>query len=73
MAGLAAGERAGQFGSPWPGALQAQDRAVGMAHHPCSDVEQPVAQRLGFGHGQLAVQQQRLRPAGQILGAQDQF
>ena len=34
---------------------------------------QPVAQGLGFGHGQLAVQQQPLGPAGEVLGGKDQF
>ena len=36
-------------------------------------MEQPVAQGLGLGHGQGAVQQQRLGPDGEVLGGQDQL
>jgi hypothetical protein len=53
--------------------LQAQDQAAGVTHHPGSDMEQPIAQRLGLGDGELPVQQQRLRPAGEILGGKDQL
>jgi hypothetical protein len=38
--------------------VQAQDQTAGVAHHPCRHMQQPVAQRLGLGHGELAVQQQ---------------
>ena len=67
------GERAGQLGRPGPGALQAQDHAAGVADDAGGDVQQPVAQRLGLGHGERAVQQQRLGPAGEVLGGQDQL
>jgi hypothetical protein len=53
--------------------LQAQDRAAGVAHHRRGDVEQPVAQRLGLGAGQRAVQQQGLCPADEVLGGKDQL
>ena len=35
--------------------------------------EQPVAQGLGLGHRERAVQQQRLGPDGEVLGGQDQL
>jgi hypothetical protein len=57
---------------PWPAALQPQDDPAGVADHPGGDMQQPVAQRLGFG-GERAVHQQRLGPAGQVLGGQDQL
>jgi hypothetical protein len=44
-----------------------------MADDPGGDVQQPVAQRLGLGDHQRASQQQRLGPAGEVLGGQDQF
>jgi hypothetical protein len=80
LAGLAAqrqgsqpGERLGQLDCPWPGALQAQDDPAGMVDDPGGCVPQPVAQRLGLGHGQLAVQQQGLGPAAKVLGGKDQL
>jgi hypothetical protein len=62
-------ERSGELGRPGPAALQAQDDSAGVAHHPCSDVEQPIAQGLGLGRGQLTVQQQGLDPAGEVWAA----
>ena len=44
-----------------------------MADDPGGNVQQPVAQGLGLGHGEVAVQQQRLRPDGEVLGGQDQL
>jgi hypothetical protein len=44
-----------------------------VTNDPGGDMEQPVAQRLGLGHGQGAVQQQRLGPAAKVLGGQDQL
>jgi len=38
-----------------------------------ANVQQPVAQRLGLGEREGAVQQQRLGPAGEVLGGQDQL
>ena len=60
-------------GPPRPAALQAKDDSASVADDPGGHVQQAVAQRLGFGHGQLAVQQQGLRPAGEVLGGQDQL
>src|SRR6266511_3836619 len=67
------GERAGEVDGPWPRALQPQDRAAGVVDDPRGNVQQPVAQRLGFGQGERAVQQQCLGPAQEVLGAQDQL
>jgi hypothetical protein len=58
---------------PAPGALQAHDGPAGVADHPGGDVPQPVAKRLGLGDGELAVQQQRLRPADKVADHQDQL
>jgi len=52
---------------PRPGALQAKDPAAGVADDPGGDMPQPVAQGLGLGHGQRAVQQQCLGPDGEVL------
>jgi hypothetical protein len=66
------GERGDQVGGPGPGAVQPHDQAAGVAGDPAGHVPQPVAQRLGLGEFQVAVQQQRLRPAHQGLGHHDQ-
>jgi hypothetical protein len=55
------GERPGELDGPWPGALQAQDDPSGVADDAGGDMPQPVAQRLGLGHRQRAVQQQPRR------------
>jgi hypothetical protein len=44
-----------------------------VANDPGGDVQQPVAQGLGLGEGECAVQQQRLGPVQQVLGGQDQL
>jgi hypothetical protein len=44
-----------------------------MADEAGGDVQQPVAQRLGLGDGEGAVEQQRLGPAGEVWGGQDQL
>ena len=67
------GERPGELDGPWPGVLQAKDDPAGVADDPGGDMPQPVAQRLGLGHGQVAVQQQRLGLDGEVLGGQDQL
>jgi hypothetical protein len=53
--------------------LQAKDRAAGVADDPPGGVEQPVAQGLGLGHRERAVEQQRLGPDGEVLGGKDQL
>jgi hypothetical protein len=47
--------------------------AAGVTDDPGGDVQEPVAQRLGLGDRQRTVQQQRLRPAGEVLGSKDQL
>jgi hypothetical protein len=71
--GTQPGERPGEFDDPWPGVLPAQDDPAGVADDPGGHMQQPVAQRLGLGHGQVAVQQQYLGPGGEILGGKDQL
>jgi hypothetical protein len=44
-----------------------------MADDAGGDVEEPVAQRLGFGDRQRAGKEQRLGPAGEVLGSKDQL
>ena len=69
-----------------PAAVNARARAVahgqgaaaagscgGRGYHSGGHVQQPVAQRLGLGQCEGAVQQQRLGPAGEVLGGQDQL
>jgi hypothetical protein len=53
--------------------LQAQGDPAGVADDSGGHMQQPISQRLGLGHGQVALQQQRLGPAGELLGAQDQL
>jgi hypothetical protein len=53
--------------------LQTHDQAAGVAADAGGDVQQPVAQRLGFADRELAVQQQRLGPAAKVAGHQDQL
>ncbi len=44
-----------------------------MADDPPGDVQQPVAQPLGFGRGELAVEAEQLHPAEQVLGDERQL
>jgi hypothetical protein len=53
--------------------LRAKDDPASVADDPGGHVQQAVAQRLGFGHGEVAVQQQGLRSAGEVVGGQDQL
>src|SRR4051812_24502878 len=50
-----AGEGGGQLVGPGPCAWQAQRRAAGVEGETGGGVQQPVAQRLGFAAGELAV------------------
>ena len=65
-----AGEGGGECVGPGPAALQAQGRAAGVEGESAGGVQQPVAQRLGFADGQLAVERERLGPGDQVLGDQ---
>jgi hypothetical protein len=51
---------------PGPGALDAQPEPALSAGESGGDVEQPVAQRLRLGLGEIAVQEQVLGPGDQI-------
>src|SRR3954453_4432046 len=68
-----AGGGGGQFGRPRPVAWQAQRRAAGVEGQASGGVQQPVAQRLGFADGELAVERQVLGPGGEVLGDQRQL
>jgi hypothetical protein len=65
-------ERGDQVGGPGPGAVDADDDAAGVVDDPAGGMPQAVAQRLGLGDLEVAVQQQGLRPADQGLGDADQ-
>jgi hypothetical protein len=63
-------ERGGQVRHPWPIALKVQLGAACGECEPARDVQQAVAQTLGLGRGELAVEQQRLGPGDQVVGEQ---
>ena len=44
-----------------------QLRAATGEREPARDVQQPVAQPLGFGPGQFPVEEQRLGPNDQVV------
>ena len=47
-------EGGGEVGGPGPAGLQAQAGAAGVEREPRGDVQQSVAQPLGFGAGEFA-------------------
>src|SRR5271170_2474590 len=49
-------ERGGELAGPGPCALQAQVCATAVERESCGCVQQPVAQSLGLGCGELAVE-----------------
>jgi hypothetical protein len=51
-----AGEGSSQRGGPWPGPLEAHDDPAGVADDPGGHMQQPVAQGLGLGELEVAVQ-----------------
>src|SRR5271165_3640648 len=53
--------------SPWPGRLDFQAPFPSAADQPAGGVQHAVAQRLGLGFGQVAVQGQELEPGEQDL------
>ena len=59
-----------QLCGPWPVVLEAELGAAAVEREPSGDVQQPVAQPLGFGFGELAVEQQRLGPDDQVVREQ---
>jgi hypothetical protein len=56
------GERVEQLFGPGPGALQPQPLPAGVAGDARGDVQDPVAQGLGLGDGEVAVQGEPLGP-----------
>jgi len=52
---------------PWPGCLDFQAAPPAPVHQPGGGVQHPVAQRLGLGFGQVAVQGQQFQPGQQDL------
>jgi hypothetical protein len=66
------GECGGQRLGPGPGGGDAESSASLAVGEPCRDVQQSVAQRLGFGLGQVAGQCQEAEPGGQVGGDRDQ-
>src|SRR5262245_58165575 len=67
---LEAGEGRGEVVGPGPAVGDAQSHAAGGAGDAGGYVQQPVAQFLRFGGGQLAVQEQVLGPGEQVDGGQ---
>src|SRR6266536_2666596 len=65
-------ERGQQRRCPGPVAVEAQPDPAGVADEPGGGVPQPIPQGLGLGDFEIAVQQQRLRPAHQRLRHQHQ-
>ena len=63
-----AGERVEERFAPGPAARQVEAQPAGVAGEPAGDVEEPVAQPLGLAAGELAVEQEPLRPGEQVLG-----
>ena len=61
-------ERCLELCDPGPRVLQVEPAASSGEREPPGDVQQPVAQALGFGFGQLAVEDERLGPDDQVVG-----
>jgi hypothetical protein len=59
--------------APGPAARQVQTELAGVAGEPAGDVEEPVAEPFGFAAGELAAEQQPLRPGEQVLGAEGEL
>jgi hypothetical protein len=74
--GSAAQRQRAEAGQPGGSAVprarfpEAEDQAAGVAGDAGGHVQQPVAQGLGLGHLEVAVQQQHLGPAKQVLDGQ---
>ena len=71
--GLEAGERGGQGVSPGPAGVDPEEQPALSVGEPGGDVEQLVAQRPGFGAGQVPVEQGGLGPGDQVAGDQGQL
>jgi hypothetical protein len=62
-------ERVRDGGRPGPVGGQVQRELAGVAGELAGDVQQPVAQSLGLADGMFAVEEQQLRPDGEIVRA----
>src|SRR5215218_4522707 len=60
-------EGGGELVGPGPVAIEVQDRLAGVEGEAAGDVQQPVAQALGFAAGELAVEAEVLGPGDQVL------
>lgn len=61
-------EGGGELMSPGPGCCDPQVEATAAAGETGGDVQDPVAEFLGFGGSQLAVQQQDAGPGQKVDG-----
>jgi hypothetical protein len=59
---LEALERVDELAGPWPGALEVELRAASGEREPPGDVDDAVAQALGFGFRELTVEAECLGP-----------
>ena len=62
------GEGAGEVVCPRPGGVDTQVEAPGVVGEAGSDVQQPLAQRLGLGASEGAVEAEVAGPGEQALG-----
>ncbi len=70
---LQARECGGELGGPGLGGLEAQAGLAAAGRGPGGGVQQPVAQPFGIGFGDLAAEQQALRPDEQVVRDLDEF
>ena len=68
--GLESGERGGEGVAPWPGLVDTDEQASLASGDAGGDVQQPVAQGVRFGGGELALEQGGLGPGDQVRGGQ---
>ena len=66
-------ERGGEVDGPGPAGRESQLRLAAREGEPGGDVQEAVAQPLGLCLGELAREQQGLRPGDQVVGDQDEL
>jgi hypothetical protein len=66
-------EGGGEIGGPRPVGLEAELRAACVEGQAGGDVQQPVAQALGFAAGEFVGEQQALGPGDEVVGDQDEL
>src|SRR5436309_2553849 len=64
-------ERDEELGRPGPGVLEVELGAAAGERESTGDVQQLVAQSLGFGLGEVAVEKERLSPDDQVVRERD--